>query len=141
MAVQGPFQVGFDHMFPLGLYAVGGVLPLFDFGASSKENKVQQRDRDTGLPMWTVDAIDSDPEAREHSFKVKVIADHPPVLPDPAPGSPFIPIALEGLSVTPYLKETGTDEKTGQIRYKIAYSLRATGVTAARPRPVNGKDA
>ena len=134
MAVQSPFPVVFDQVFPLGLFAVGEVQPLNDFKASSQELKVQQRDRDTGLPIWVIDVMDPDPTAREHSFKVKIIADHPPVLPDLVPGVPFIPVVLDGVTVTPYLKELGRDEKTGEMRYRIAYSLRAAGLSASRQR-------
>lgn len=126
MAVQGPFQVVFEQVFPHGLLAVhGGVQELADFAASTRERSVQQRDRDTGLPIWVVDVLDCDPKARERNFKVKIISDHEPVLPDPIPGAPVCPVRLEGLTVTPYLKETGMEG-----RQKVAYSLRATGVSA-----------
>lgn len=141
MAVQGPFQVGFGQVFPFGLLAVGAVQPLADFDASTKDHKVQSRDPDTGLPIWTVDVTDCDPEARERSFKVKIAADRQPVLPDPIPGAPVHPIVLEGLTVTPYLKEAGTDKKTGQQRFKIAYSLRASGLSAPRQRATDSKAA
>jgi hypothetical protein len=56
---------------------------------------------------------------------VKIIADRPPV----APGrQPFEPVEFDGLQATPYVTDKG----------RMAYSLRATGVKAARQV---GKDA
>lgn len=132
MAVQGPFKVACEELFPYGLGVVGIVAELSDFDASTRENKVQSRDKDTGLPVWVVDVIDFDPEARERSFKVKISADVEPVMPPAVAGSPVRPVVLEGLTVTPYLKEMGTDRRTNQQRVKIAYSLRASGMAAPR---------
>src|SRR5215210_7369935 len=79
MAIQGPFKVDCGQQFPYGIGIIGGFSPLPDFDASTRENRVQARDKDTGLPMWTVDVIDFDPEARERTFKVKVAAAVQPV--------------------------------------------------------------
>ena len=68
--------------------------------------------------------MDFDPEARERTFKVKIIAPEQPVPPDALPGTPVRPVVLEGLTVTPYIKE-------GKFP-KIAYSLRATGLAAPK---------
>ena len=124
MSVQGPFKVNFHEVFPHGLLAVGAVQPMADFDASTREKKVQARDRDTGIPIYTFDAMDCDPEARERTFKVKIVADQEPVLPAAIPGAPVRPVVLEGLTVTPYLKDVGNG------RQRIAYSLRATGLAA-----------
>ena len=110
-------------MFPHGLGVVGAVTPLADFDASTKENRVQARDKETGLPVWTVDVIDFDPEARERTFKVKIAAAVQPVPPEAVSGVPVRPVVLEGLTVTPYIKEGN--------RPRIAYSLRATGLAPA----------
>ena len=98
--------------------------PLADYDASTKDNRVQARDKESGLPMWTVDVMDFDPDARERTFKIKIAAAVQPVPPDPVPGAPVRPVILEGLTVTPYIKE-GT-------RPKIGYSLRCTGLAAPR---------
>ena len=50
MSVQGPFKVECGELFPYGLGVVGEVTALDDFDKSSKENRVQARDKDTGLP-------------------------------------------------------------------------------------------
>ena len=132
MGVQGPFRVACGEVFPHGVGVVGAVAPLVDFDRSTRENRVQQRDRDTGLPVWVVDVMDFDPEARERTFKVKIVAEVQPVPPSVLEGTPVRPVVLEGLLVTPYMKEVGNG------RSKIAYSLRAEGMTApgrnARPQ-------
>ena len=124
MGVQGPFRVACGEVFPHGVGVVGAVAPLVDFDRSTRENRVQQRDRDTGMPVWVVDVMDFDPEARERTFKVKIVAEVQPVPPSVLEGTPVRPVVLEGLLVTPYMKEVGNG------RSKIAYSLRAEGMTA-----------
>ena len=52
MAIQGPFRVDCSEQFPDGLGIVSAVSALADFDASTKENRVQARDRDSGLPVW-----------------------------------------------------------------------------------------
>ena len=124
MAVQGPFTVECRELFPHGVGIVGAVAPMADFEASTKEHRVQARDKDSGLPVWVVDVMDFDPEARERTLRVKVAAAVQPVPPSAVEGAPVRPVLLEGLTVTPYIKD-GT-------RPRIAYSLRATGLAAPR---------
>ncbi len=124
MAMQGGFKVACGDLFPFGLGVVGAVTASDDFEASSKERKVQARDKASGLPLWQVDVMDFDPEARERTFKVKIVAEFQPVPPAVLEGTPVRPVVLEGLLVTPYLKEVGNG------RSKIAYSLRADGMAA-----------
>lgn len=69
--------------------------------------------------------MDFDPEARERTLKVKFASKVQPVPPEAMPGAPIRPVFLEGLTVTPYMKQIGD-------RAKVAYSLRATGMTAPR---------
>ena len=126
MALQGAFKVDCGDVFPHGLGIVGAVVPLVDFDRSTKESKVQQLDKESGLPVWTVDVMDFDPDARERTFKVKIVAAVQPVPPDAIAGAPVRPVLLEGLTVTPYLKETGNG------RARVAYSLRASGLVAPR---------
>ena len=123
MAISGAIRVNCKDVFPHGLGVVGAVAPLADFEASTKENRVQARDKETGLPVWTVDVMDFDPEARERTFKVKIAAAVQPVPPDAVSNVPVRPVVLEGLTVTPYIKEGN--------RPRIAYSLRASGLAPA----------
>lgn len=142
MAVQGPFKVDFNDVFPHGAGLVGGVEPVADYEVMKLKNKgrskgaprefVQLRDRDTQLLVWSADVIDFDAEARDRAFKVKIIAAEQPVPPEAAGGLPVRPVVLEGLSVLPYVKDTGaTDDKDQSIK-KLAYSLKATGLSAPR---------
>ncbi len=124
MAMSGPLRVECDEVFPHGVGIVGAVTPLADFDASTRENRVQARDKESGLPVWVVDVIDFDPEARERTLKVKVAASVQPVPPAAVAGTPVRPVLLEGLTVTPYIKDGN--------RPRIGYSLRATGLVAPR---------
>ena len=65
-----------------------------DFDRSSGDRVVQQIDKVTGLPLWVVEVIDADEAARQRTVKVKVAATVQPVLPSPAPGSPFTAVEL-----------------------------------------------
>jgi hypothetical protein len=122
MAIQGALKVDCGEVFPHGLGVVGPVAPLADFEASTKDNRVQARDKDTGLPVWTVDVLDFDPDAREKTFRVKIAAAVQPVPPEAVGGVPVRPVVLEGLTVTPYIKDGP--------RPKIGYSLRCAGLAA-----------
>ena len=53
-----------------------------DFDKSSGDRVVQQTDKHTGLPLWVIEVIDADPEARQRTVKVT--------------GSPFVPVEFEG---------------------------------------------
>jgi hypothetical protein len=136
MALQGAIPVDFGTVFPDGAYAAGGFEAVRDFDRSQGDRFVQQLDKGTGLPLWTVDVIDADPKARDRTVKVKVMAEYQPTLPPVPAGSPFTPVEFTGLMVTSYVKEA-----TG----RLAYSFKATGVRApsrglARPA-AESKDA
>jgi hypothetical protein len=122
MAIAGELKVDCAEVFPQGLGVVGGVEPLADFNASTKDNRVQAKDKDTGLPMWSVEVLDFDPQAREKTHRVKVASAVQPVPPEAVGGVPVRPVVLEGLTVTPYIAEGS--------RPRIAYSLRCTGLAA-----------
>ncbi|GAA3737735.1 hypothetical protein HDA32_005392 [Spinactinospora alkalitolerans] len=117
MAIQGALPVAFGTVFPAGAYALG-VEAITDF-----ETKRPQLDKESGLPLWAMDVIDADPEARgkAKSVKVKVAAEVCPTLPDEVPGLPFRPIEFEGMAVMPYVDDNGR-------RPRVAYSLRARGM-------------
>ncbi|PSK88734.1 hypothetical protein CLV63_12920 [Murinocardiopsis flavida] len=119
MAIQGAIPVEFSTVFPAGAYALG-VEAITDF-----ETKKPQLDKDTGQPLWAVDVIDADPEARgkAKSVKVKVSADVCPTLPDEVPNLPFRPVEFESMAVVAYVDDNGR-------RPRVAYSLRAKGVKA-----------
>ncbi len=132
MAVQGPIPVDFAQAFPRGAYAAGGFEPVRDFEASKGDRFVQSKDRASGLPLWVIDVIDADPQARSKTARVKIAAADQPELPPPSAAVPFIPVEFAGLTVTPYVNQAG----------RLAYSLKATGVRVlGRGRGVADKDA
>jgi hypothetical protein len=96
---------------------------------------VQQIDKYTDLPLWVVEVIDANPEARQRTVKVKVASEYQPTLPPPVPGSPFVAIEFEGMTATPYV-DSGRCQGKGKCAARLAYSLKATGVRApSRPMP------
>jgi hypothetical protein len=146
MPLQGPFPVEFGTVFPDGVYAAGGFEMVKDFDRSKGDLVIQQADKITGLPLWVIEVIDADPEARQRTVKVKVAAQYQPVLPDAPPGSPFTPVEFEGLQATPYVDASRCPgDGKGKCKARLAYSLKATGVRApsrgiGRPVPEH-KDA
>lgn len=132
MGLNGPFKMDSGAAFPHGCGVVSAVTPSNDFDRSTRENPVQARDKDSGRLMWQVDVMDFDPDARERTFKVKIIADYQPVPPDAIPGTPVRPVELENLQITPWLQE-------GKYN-KIAYSAKCTGLnTPARKSSADPK--
>ena len=133
-------------VFPDGAYAAGGIEMVRDFDRSTADRLVQQADKETGLPLWVVEVIDADPDARQRTVKVKVAAQYQPVLPDAPAGSPFVAVEFEGMTATPYVDASRCRAKeTGKCGARMAYSLKATGVRApsrgiGRPVPEH-KDA
>ena len=145
MALQGPIPVEFGMMFPDGAYAAGSVEMVRDFDRSNGDRVVQQVDKHNGLPLWVVEVIDADPDARQRTVKVKIAAQVQPVLPSPAPGSPFTAVEFDGLTVIPYA-DTSRCQGKGKCAARQAYSLKASGVRApsrgiGRPPAAEHKDA
>ena len=85
MALQGQIPIEFGMVFPAGAYAAGGIEMVRDFDRSSGDRVVQQVDKHSGLPLWVVEVIDAQEDARQRTVKVKIAAQVQPVL--PAPGS------------------------------------------------------
>jgi hypothetical protein len=69
MALQGPIPIEFGAVFPGGAYAAGGFEMVRDFDRSSGDRVVQQADKHSGLPLWVVEVIDADPDARQRTVK------------------------------------------------------------------------
>lgn len=136
MAVKSPFPMEFGALFPLGAGVVGEVSPVFVFDEKAPRDapKIQERDKDSGLPLWQVDVMDFDPEAKERTFRVKLAAEVQPVPPAAVAGLPVRPVVLEGLALATYVK------KSGDKYYKVAYSLKATGLAAPKPGRGHGED-
>jgi hypothetical protein len=147
MPLLGPFSVEFGTVFPSGAYAAGGFDMIRDFDRSSGDRIIQQTDKATGLPLWVIEVINPDPEARQRTVKVKVAAQYQPVLPDAPAGSPFTPVEFEGLQATPYVDASRCKgDGKSKCGARQAYSLKATGVRApsrlpSRLVPEHNKDA
>jgi hypothetical protein len=125
MAIARRFKITHDEVFPFGAYLVGEVGPVFDFDKSTKDLKVQQVDKDSGLLLWSVEVLDADPEAGKKSktITVKLAAKVQPVPPAALPGLPFRPVLFQGLSALPYIDEAGKFSR-------IVWSFRAEAMTA-----------
>ena len=125
MAIAKRFKISHDEVFPFGAYLVGEVGPVFDFEKSSKDVKVQQVDKDSGLPLWSVEVLDADPEAGKKSktVTVKIAARVQPVPPEALPGLPFRPVIFQGLSALPYIDDAGKFSR-------IVWSFKAEAMTA-----------
>ena len=94
-------------------------------------------DKVTGTRVFQVRVVDMDPEleGRSREVVVKVLADREPV---PPTRTPFELVEFENLTVTPYV-DSGRCQGRGKCTARMAFSLRATGLKAARP--VVSKDA
>ena len=135
MAIQNKFPVAMGDVFPHGAFIVSEVEPVRDFDQSAPGRPVQQNDKESGLPVWSVSVLDADPEARrsDKTVTVKIAATHQPVPPEAAAGLPFRPVEFDGLTVTPYVQENGS-------RPRVAYSFRAAGMRApAHQRPTSSQ--
>ena len=86
-------------------------------------------DKVTGKRVFQVRVSDLDPDlaGRSREVVVKVLADRPPAAPT---GQPFEAVEFENLTVTPDVTDKG----------RMAWSLRATGLKAARTPAHAGKD-
>ena len=126
--------------------SVGAIEMVRDFDRSSGDRVVQQADKHSGLPLWVVEVIDADPDARQRTVKVKIAAQVQPVLPSPVPGSPFTAVEFDGMTATPYVDASRcSGDGKNKCAARQAYSLKATGVRApsrgvTRPAPEH-KDA
>jgi hypothetical protein len=146
MAVQGHIPVEFGAVFPDGAYAAGTIEMVRDFDRSTPDRPVQQADKETGLPLWVVEVIDAQENARQRTVKVKIAAQVQPVLPSQPPGSPFTPVEFDDMTATPYVDSSRcTGDGKHKCAARLAYSLKATGVRApslglGRPVPEH-KDA
>ncbi|HEY9409634.1 MAG TPA: hypothetical protein VIP77_08655 [Jiangellaceae bacterium] len=138
MAITGGIPVEFGQVFPHGAFVVGAVEPINDFERSTKDNPVQDRDKTTGMPLWSVTIVDGDEDARkgQQEISVKIAAEHQPVPPEKLAGLPFRPVELTGLVVMPWIEDRGP-----KMRARLQYSYRASGMQkpGGKPAPA-GKD-
>ncbi|GGO70397.1 plasmid replication, integration and excision activator [Nonomuraea cavernae] len=126
MAIQGPIPIGFDQVFPHGCYLVGQVEQVKDFDASANGRTVYAKDKTTGEPVWQVPVMDGDPtvKASQKTVAVKLLSSAEPVPPPGVAGVPITPVEFVGMTVTPYVSQSG----------RLAYSIRAVGMRPPRTK-------
>jgi hypothetical protein len=134
MAIAKRFEISHQTAFPRGAFLRGHVEPVADFQAEQRADgsRPQQRDKETGLPLWQCTVIDADDEAgrRDIGVSVKFAAEVQPVPPKNTSPLPWTPVEFVGLTALPYVDDSGN-------RPRIAWSFRAQGFAtpgqAAKP--------
>jgi hypothetical protein len=119
------FPVAQADVFPHGCHLMpDSISEAIDYDEETKRRS-PALDKLTGKPVFQVRVVDMDPElsGRSREVVVKVVADRMPVPPTRAA---FEPVEFENLTVTPYVVDRTK---------RLAYSLRASGIRAARPAP------
>jgi hypothetical protein len=134
--------VGMSEAFPYGCHLLpDSIAEVQDYDERTK-NRRPATDKVTGTRVWQCRVSDMDPalEGRSREVVVKILADQMPV---PPTRSLFEAVEFEGLTVTPYVDSNrcnGHGNANGRCNARMAYSVRATGIKAARPAQ-HGKDA
>ena len=122
--------VSMAEVFPAGCHLVPDSITEAQDWDEATRVRTPAVDKISGRRVWHLRVVDMDPtlEGRSREVVVKIAADRPPV---PPTRQPFEPVEFENLTVTPYVTDKG----------RMAYSLRATGLRAARPQHQAAKDA
>jgi hypothetical protein len=146
MAITGGSRLpaGHDFVFPRGALVMG-VEPVLKFQSAEERAKglppEQEKDKETGLLVWSVLVIDQAAERKTDAVvTVKISAPHQPVPPEAIPGTDVRPVVFERLTVTPWIDDKACRGvhagERHRCRAKLGYSLRASGM-----KPVVGKPA
>jgi hypothetical protein len=124
------FTVSMADVFPLGCHLVPNSISEVEEYDEKTKTRRPSIDRVTGSRVWQCRVSDNDPELknRSHEVVVKLLGDREPA---PPTGALFEPVEFDRLMVTPYVTDKG----------RLAFSLRAMGIKAARPAAQLGKDA
>jgi hypothetical protein len=128
--------VGTGDVFPAGCRLLPDSITEAQDWDEATRARTPSVDKVTGKRVWHVRVIDMDPalEGRSREVVVKIAADRAP---SPPTQAPFEPVEFENLTVTPYV-DNGRCQGRGRCGARMAFSLRATGIKAARTA---GKDA
>ena len=121
MAVEGRINVRHEDVFtqPVLLLSVD---PVEDFDKKrAGDGDPQDRDKTTGLRLWSVSVLDPTAQQGKREVKVKIAAEVQPV---PANGL-MAPVEFEGLQVIPYLDSNRT-------KPRVAIAYRAAGFRGPR---------
>jgi hypothetical protein len=111
-----------QQVFPHGCHLMpDSIAEAIDYDEKTK-TRSPSVDKLTGKRVWQcrVADMDAELEGRSRETVVKVLADRQP---SPPTGTPFELVEFDNLQVTPYVTDKG----------RMAYSLKATGIKAARP--------
>ncbi|HEX2323082.1 MAG TPA: plasmid replication, integration and excision activator [Streptosporangiaceae bacterium] len=122
------FGVSMQQVFPHGCHLLpDSIAEAMDYDEKTKTRRPAV-DKVTGKRVWQCRVQDMDPDlaGRSRETVVKILADAQPA---PPTKQLFEAVEFDGLMVTPYVTDRG----------RLAYSLRATGIKAARAHA--GKDA
>ena len=143
MAIAKRFKISHDEVFPHGAYLVSPVSPVYDFERSTRETKIQQIDPDSGLPLWSVDVLDADPDASRaaRTVVVKFTAKVQPVPPANESGGPFTPVVFHGLTALPYVERVTEDFSRVAWSFKADAMGPVKGQAPSGPNPNPGKAA
>jgi hypothetical protein len=140
MAVTAGIRLPVAHgdVFPHGCHLVPDSITEAQDWDEVARTRTPAVEKLTGKRVYHVRVIDLDPalEGRSREVVVKVAADQPPA---PPTRQPFEPVAFDGLTVTPYTDTSRCTRDRQRCGARMAFSLRATGIKAARP--VQGREA
>jgi hypothetical protein len=122
--------VGMAEVFPAGCHLLPDSITEAQDWDEATRVRTPAVDKVTGKRVWHARVIDMDPalEGRSREVVVKIAADRAPVPPTRAP---FEAVEFENLTVTPYV-DNGRCTGRGRCGARMAFSLRATGLKAAR---------
>lgn len=125
--------VGMAEVFPAGCHLLpDSITEAQDWDEASRV-RTPAVDKVTGKRVYHVRVVDMDPalEGRSREVVVKIAADRAPV---PPTRTPFELVEFENLTVTPYV-DNGRCQGRGRCGARMTFSLRATGLRAARQAP------
>lgn len=136
MSIPKWLHVSHEQVFPHRAFLVSDVTEVIDFERSTRDNKIQAADRESGLPLWQVEVLDGDPTApkRSRTVTVKFATQSRPECPSAVSGMPFIPVLFKDLCVLPYVDRSGE-------RVRIAWSFRASAMVAQGAKPSSSTQA
>jgi hypothetical protein len=125
--------VGMADVFPHGCHLVPGSITEvqdYDEATGAAQSVGGPGDRQARVPVPGL-RLDPELEGRQRETVVKILADR---MPNPPTGAAFELVEFEGLQVTPWV-DNGRCQGKGRCGARMAFSLRATGIKAARPVP------
>lgn len=123
-----------------------GVEPIMDFEKrKAGAGDPQERDKDTGMPMWAVKVMDLDPDAGKFGgsteVKVKIASEYQPVIPEAqVPGFPT-KVEFTDVVVTSWVDNRKCTGRANPHRCgaRQGWSVSASGMVAFGAAPAKKK--